>query len=201
MKVYFGDLRLNNNQQKGGDYTMKRIACVFLIILTMLCSTVTSFASKDPNVILVNPASNSIVYSNNLLISVKITQPKIIRVTFYQEMQMVNGTPVAVSVSSLTNSAAALNNANITDVAVTSPAIYTSTNNLSFFTQKHTGLSPGVYKIKIDTLDSSWKELYSTSSLVIVKEKSEKTEDKILDSPQSGTMQFLQNILETIFGD
>jgi hypothetical protein len=178
---------------------MKKLITVLTIVLTLLCSTVFSFAAEDPNVMLVNPASYSNVYSNNLLISVKITQPKTIRVSFYEEMQMVSGTLAAVNITTQTTGSS-LSSSGFYDVAETS-GTFTSTNNLSFYTKQVNNLSPGLYKIQIDTLDSSNKVIYSTSSYVSVKEKTVTSEEKILDSPQSGTMQFLQNLLKTIFGD
>jgi len=168
------------------------------MVLVLFSSTVFSFGAEDPNVVLVNPASNSIVYSNNLLISVKITEPKRIKVTFYEEKQIVNGTPVAVNISSLNG--ASISSGNFYDSFVTSSAVFATSKNLSFYTQKVENLKPGLYKIHIDTLDSSDRVIYSTDSYVAVKEKSDTTEEKILDSEQSGTMQFLQNLLKTIFG-
>lgn len=179
---------------------MRKLLTAFVIVLTLFCSTVSSFAAQDPNVVLVNPASYSIVYSNNLLISVKITQPKNIRVNFYQEMQTVNGTQTAVTIGSQATFASTVSGGSYSDVAVTSAAFYASTNNLSFFTKQYTNLKPGLYKVKIDTMDSSYKEvLYSTISYVAVKEKTESADEANLEAPQSGTMQFLQNILKTIF--
>jgi hypothetical protein len=177
---------------------MKKIVAIITMVLILFSSTVFSFGAEDPNVVLVNPAYGSTINSTSLLISVKITEPKRIKVSFYQEQQMVNGTLAAVNISSL--NASSLSNTTFYDGLVTSSAVYTTTKNLSFYTQKVENLKPGLYKIHIVTLDSSDREIYSTDSLVIVKEKTEAAEEKILDSEQSGTMQFLQNLLKTIFG-
>jgi hypothetical protein len=184
---------------KGGVRAMKKIAAIFTMVLILFSSTIFSFGAEDPNVVLVNPASYSTVYSNNILISVKITEPKRIKVSFYEEKQMVNGTPVAVNLSSL--NAASVSSGSFNDSFVTSSGVFVTTKNLSFYTQKVENLKPGLYKIHIDTLDSSDRVLYSTDSYVIVKEKTNTSEEKILDSEQSGTMQFLQNLLKTIFGE
>lgn len=179
---------------------MRKLLVVLTIVLSMLFSTTVASAASDPNVILINPAFNSTVYSNNLLISVKLSQPRTIKVSVYEEKQVVNGTLSAVNVSTLTTSNGSINNASFTSVPVTA-ATFTSKNNLSFYTKQVNNLKPGLYRIQIDTLDGSESVTYTSNSYVAVKEKAEEAEAKIFDTPQSGTMQFLQNLLKTIFGD
>jgi len=179
---------------------MRKLITTIIVVLALLCGTVVASAASDPNVMLVNPASNSTVYSSNLLISVKLTQPKTIRVMVYEEKQQVNGTLSAVNVNTLTISNGAINNVGFTSVAITMPATFVSTNNLSFYTKQVNNLKPGLYRIQIETLDASNKTVYTNNSYVVVKEKTEE-EAKIFDTPQSGTMQFLQNLLKTIFGN
>lgn len=179
---------------------MKKLFVTLVFILTLLCGTAVASAAPDPNVMLVNPAPNSTVFSNNLLISVKLTQPKTIKVTVYEEKQQVNGTLSAVNVNTLTMSNGAINSASFTPVPITMPATFSSTNNLSFYTKQVNNLKPGLYRIQIETLDSANKATHTNNSYVVVKEKAEE-EAKIFDTPQSGTMQFLQNLLKTIFGN
>lgn len=180
---------------------MKKLIAVLTVILTLLCGTIVSSAAGNPNVVLVNPASNSTVYSNNLLISVKLTQPVTIEVTVFEEKQIVNGTYSAINVNALTTSNGSINSSSFKSIAVTAPATFTSTNNLSFYTKQVNNLKPGLYKIQIDTLDSARKTVYTNNSYVVVKEKTDEEAAKIFDTPQSGTMQFLQNLLKTIFGN
>ncbi len=179
---------------------MRKLIVVLTVVLSLLCSTIVASAATDPNVILVNPKSNSTVYSNNLLISVKLTQPKSIKVSVFEEKQVVNGTLSAVNVNTLTTSNGSINNASFTSVSTGVPALFESKNNLSFYT-KQMSLKPGLYRIRIDTLDPAGKEIFTRNSYVVVKEKTEEAEAKIFETPQSGTMQFLQNLLKTIFGD
>ena len=159
---------------------MKKMIAVLTIVLALLCSTVFSSAAENPNVVLVNPAANSTVYSSNLLISAKLTQPITIRVNVYLEDKASNGT-------------------GFTSALVKAFPAFSSNNNLSFYTQQVNGLKPGLYKIQVDTLDAAGKPAYTNSSQVMIKEKTEE-DTQILDTPQSGTMQFLQNLLKTIFG-
>ncbi len=177
---------------------MRKCIMVLTIVLSMLFSTVGAFAASDPNVVLVNPQANSTVFSNNLLISVKITQPKTIQVSIYEEKQIVNGTLSAVNVNALTSTSGSISSTNFYSTLV-STAKHTSSNNLSFYTKQVNNLKPGLYRIEIKTLDSADKETYKSNSYVAVKEKAE--EEKIFETPQSGTMQFLQNLLKNIFGN
>lgn len=185
--------------QKGGDYTMRKLIVVLTIVLTLLCSTVFASAAEDPNVVLVNPATNSIIYSNSLLISVKITEPKTIRVSVYEEKQIVNGTYSAVNINTLTTSNGSIKNENLTPVVKMDPTEFNSKNNLSFYT-KQIKVTPGLYLIKIETMEGG-KVAYTNNRYVVVKEKTEEAEAKVFETQQSGTMQFLQNLLKTIFGD
>ncbi len=179
---------------------MRKLIIMLTLVLTLLCGTVGTYAATDPNVILVNPVSKSTVTTNNLLISVKLTEPKTIRVKVYEKKQIVNGTYAAVNLNALTATSSSLNTSDFSDVIVAAPPVYESKNNLSFYTKQVNVSGPGLYRIEINTLDASGKVTATNNSYVIVKEKA--TEDtKIFDAPQSGTMQFLQNLLKNIFGD
>jgi hypothetical protein len=181
---------------------MKKMLAVLTVVLTLFCSTFFSDAAADPNVILVNPAPPiSTVYSSNLLISVKLSAPKTIRVSVFEEKQIVNGTLSAVNVNTLVTANGMVNISNLTPVPKTIPSKFTSSNNLSFYTQQVNDLKPGLYLIRVQTLNSSDKEIYTNESYVVVKEKVTDSEGKIFESPQTGTMQFLQNLLKTIFGN
>lgn len=178
---------------------MKKMVAVLVVVLSLLCSTVFSSAASDPAVILVNPANYSTVSSNSLLISVKITAPKKIRVTVFEEQQLVSGTYSAVNVNALTTGN--VDTANLKPVAIMGPEEFTSTNNLSFYTKQINGRSPGLYMIRVESYDSAGRIAYKNESYVAIKEKAADKDAKIFDTPQSGTMQFLQNLLKTIFGD
>ena len=180
---------------------MRKLIIVLTIILSLLCSTFVSSAAGDPSVVLVNPISNSTVHSSNLLISVKLTQPRTIKVSVFEEKQMVNGTLSSINLNTLTTSNGTVNNASFTSVSVAPPATFTSNRNLSFYTKQVNDLKPGLYRIQIDTLDDAKKVINTSNSYVAVKEKTAEAEARIFETPQSGTMQFLQNLLKTIFGD
>lgn len=177
---------------------MRKIIIVLTLVLTLLCGSVGVYAATDPNVFLVNPVSKSTVTTNNLLISVKLTAPKTIKVKVWEEKQVVNGTLAAVNVNTLTATSGSVNT-DLQSVIVTTLPQYSSNNNLSFYTKQVTVSGPGLYRIEISTVEDG-KVTATTNSLVLVKEKATE-ETKIFDTPQSGTMQFLQNLLKNIFGE
>jgi hypothetical protein len=179
----------------------KRLTIIFILVMALFCMPLVSMAAGDPSVTLVNPASNSTVYSSNILLSVKITQPKTIKVSVFEEKQMINGTLSAVNINALATSNATLNNANFISQPVGIPASFTSSNNLSFFTKQINGLKPGLYRIRIDSIDNTGNITHTSDSYVVVKERTEEADTNIFNSRQSGTMQFLQNLLKNIFGN
>ncbi|MDD4564460.1 MAG: hypothetical protein PHE79_03165 [Eubacteriales bacterium] len=179
----------------------KRMTIVFVLVIALLCTPFVSSAAGDPSVTLVNPASNSTVYSNNILLSVKLTQPKSIKVSVFEEKQMINGTLSSVNINALAASNGTVNKASFISQPIGIPANFTSSNNLSFYTKQINGLKPGLYRIRIDTLDNSGNKTHTSDSYVAVKEKTEETDANLFNSRQSGTVQFLQNLLKNIFGN
>lgn len=182
---------------------MKKTILLFVVILTMLFSTVFACAASDPAVTIVNPANQAVLYSDSLLISVKVTQPKSIRISVMEKKQTVNGEDVSIDVNKLatdtTNSAIdAVKNAK--DVEVCDPEKFTCTNNLSFFTKQVNALEPGMYVVKVETLDSSGKVTASSSSMVaLMGKKAADAQDKLIDTPQGGALQFFKDLFKNLF--
>ena len=155
----------------------RRFAAVLLVLVLVLTSCVTVFgAEADPNVIIVNPASDTPVTSGSLLISVKITAKESIVVNAFKGSTAADGT---VTWSSVLNSGK-----------------FTSTSNLSFYTKKLENISVGTYLIRVDTLGADGSTIYQTSRKVTVKAK---------EAPKavftSGSTSFLQSLLISIFGN
>src|SRR5665648_1086902 len=69
---------------------MRKYMIAVLLIVMMLLSTVVSFAASDSTVTIVNPTAGSTIYSTNLLVSVKVAQPKTIRVKVTEEKKKIN---------------------------------------------------------------------------------------------------------------
>lgn len=185
------------NNRKGGDKTLKKCILTFILILTLVFSSITvSFAAADQDVAIVNPVSYSSITSSNLLISVKITAPKTIRVSAYEVRKSVGDGSASLGESDMKAILDGTFSDTIVYSLVGSAENFTSTNNLSFYTKK-LETNPGLYLIKVETIYQN-KPVYSSRSYVTIKSKSS-AESKLFDSSQSGTAAFLQNLIKTIF--
>ena len=211
------------NEKKGGK-SMKHCKIIAIVLVMMLMfSTVFAAAASDPNVTIVSPSVESVVNSDSLLISIKITKPETIKVSVFEEKQLVGDQVKSVDVNNIETLQAATSATSsgvtaageVTSTSVTSSGVstsfiseeimeaetFTSTNTLGFYTKQINNVTPGLYKVKVDTIDAEGKVLYSTQNLVVVKgvaKEAEKTD--LFESNQSGISQFLQNLLKSIFG-
>lgn len=184
---------------------MKKYMISVLVIVMMLLSTVFSFAASDPAVIIVNPTASSTIYSTNLLISVKVTQPKTIRIKVTEEKKKINDNYYATTIDEIQKAEQAREAdkpaATFVSIALEDADTYVSQNYLSFYTKRFEKVTPGTYRIRVETLLNG-QVIYSTESLVMMREKVVETTDaKIFISSQSGATQFLQNLLKSIFGN
>ncbi|MBO5666362.1 MAG: hypothetical protein J6S45_02830 [Firmicutes bacterium] len=203
---------------------MKRCKLIaVMLIVIMMFSTVFASAASDPNVIIVSPAVDTVVNSDSLLISIKITKPETIKVSVFEEKQLfgeelksvdVNNIETLEAATTATASSVTVDGA-VTTTSVTAsgvttkfvseeimvPETFTTTNTLSFYTKQLNDVTPGLYKVKVDTIDAEGKVLYSTENLVVVKGVANETEKTdLFETNQSGISQFLQNLLKSIFG-
>lgn len=177
---------------------MKKCILAFILILTLVFSSITvSFAAVDQDVTIVNPVSYSSITSSNLLISVKITKPKTIRVSAYEVRKSAGDASASLGESDMK----AILDGTFSDTIVYTSALagenFTSKNNLSFYTKKLENINPGLYLIKVETIYQN-KVVYSSRSYVTIKSKSS-ADSKLFDSSQSGTAAFLQNLIKSIF--
>ncbi len=86
-----------------------------------------------------------------------------------------------------------------TDIEYTSPAGFTASGELGFFTKQLTGVKPGLYRVQVDVLDADGKTAESIVNFVAVKEKPAEAKTDIFETQQSGAMTFLSNLLKSIF--
>lgn len=202
---------------------MKRCKLIaVMLIVIMMFSTVFASAASDPNVIIVSPAVDTVVNSDSLLISIKITKPETIKVSVFEEKQLfgeelksvdVNNIETLEAATTATASSVTVDGAVTTSVTasgvttkfvseeIMAPETFTTTNTLSFYTKQLNDVTPGLYKVKVDTIDAEGKVLYSTENLVVVKGVANETEKTdLFETNQSGISQFLQNLLKSIFG-
>ena len=147
---------------------MKRAKLIaIMLIFMMMFSTVFASAASDPNVTIVSPAVESVVNSDSLLISLKITKPETIKVSVFEEKQLVGEELKSVDVNNIETLQAATtataSSVTTDGVAVASgvtakfvskevmvPETFTSTNTLSFYTKQLNNVTPGLYKVKVE---------------------------------------------------
>ena len=217
----------HRNFRKGGTFVLKRLgrAAAFIMILVMICSNVV-FAGAAA---IVSPATNTIIYSDNFLVSVKITEPKTVRVTVYEEKDKSSEDYVSVNVTNITEedlgliasgpsaqvtSTTTVNAATVaaattlsdgtavksyTSFIIGEAASYACTSQLGFYTKQINNVTPGLYRIQVDTLDAAGLATETTNSLVAIKAKPVEEKSNIFETPQTGALQFLQNLLKSIF--
>ncbi|MBR4142571.1 MAG: hypothetical protein IKR10_03545 [Firmicutes bacterium] len=159
---------------------------------------------------IVSPAANSIVYTDSLLVSVKVTELKTIRVSVYAERVVSGDKLVNADVSKFTEAdlKAAAGSGKYTDVLLGEAATYTNTVEIGFYT-KQIAVSPGLYKVKAETLETvmEWPEgatepvekiivTETKSSLVAVKKKPVEEKPQVFQNNSTGAVTFIRKILK-----
>ena len=187
---------------------IRRIASLILVFAMLA----TSFVFADAAAI-VSLAANSIVYTDSLLVSVKVTELKTIRVSVYSEKVVSGDKLVNADVSKFTEAdlKAAAGSGKYTDVLLGEAATYTNTVEIGFYT-KQIAVSPGLYKIKAETLETvmEWPEgatepvekvivTETKSSLVAVKKKPVEEKKQVFQNNSTGAVTFIRKILKGLF--
>ena len=180
---------------------------VSLILVFAMLSTGIVFADAAA---IVSPAANSIVYTDSLLVSVKVTELKTIRVSVYAEKVVSGDKLVNADVSKFTEAdlKAAAGSGKYTDVLLGEAATYTNTVEIGFYT-KQIAVSPGLYKVKAETLETvmEWPEgatepvekiivTETKSSLVAVKKKPVEEKPQVFQNNSTGAVTFIRKILK-----
>jgi hypothetical protein len=168
------------------------------MLFTSTATVVATDLTPNSYVTIVNPVSGSVVYSDNLLVSVKMTAPVEIRVLVTQEFVVVDGEDTSVSLEDhLTTPSGQIRSEEVGTVER-----FTNVNNLSFFTRRVEDVAPGIYRITVQTVNERGYVLHTNSSPVEVRAPEENATNATPTSSQgSGTAQFLRNVLRTIFGN
>jgi hypothetical protein len=157
-----------------------------------------SFAAPDPAVTLVNPSENEPIVTNNFLISVKVTQVgKLLNVSAYELQRKTDDGWALVQTEELEEyDKKAEDEKRLIPIMETES--FESKGAVSFFTYKVEDIAPGVYMIRIDTVDADGAVLFGKEYRILVKERTEE-ESKVFETPKSGTSQFIQNLLNKLF--
>lgn len=175
---------------------MRRSILAIAILALLLFSTVFASAASDPAVTIVSPGES--VYGSSLLVSVKMTAPKTIKVFVYEEKEKVGDTLVSIDTATVTT----LEDKVLQSVSILTPETYTGSGSLQFYNKQITDLKPGIYRIKVDTLDSNGIATASSSVRVALMEApAAGTGTTIFQTQSSGALQWVQNLLKTLFGN
>ncbi len=177
---------------------MRKIMMLFVIVFTLFGTTVFASAASDPAVVIISPVHKSEVNASSLLISVKVTQPKTIRVRIFEEKQKINNELRPILAADWKKADGKITPQTVEFIPAED---FVCTNALSFYTKQLNDVKAGTYRVQVDTINNLGKAVCTSYSLVIVSDKEDKESAKIFETSQSGTLQFLQNLLKSIFGD
>ena len=183
----------------------KLIVVMLLVLVAILAmgapaalATYETQTTPNPNITIVNPVAGSVVYSNNILVSVKMTAPVSINVFVEREFVITEDGNESVSITEHLEK----DSTQIYSTLVSEPNKITNANNLSFHTELVGNVEPGVYRITVETINAQGDVIHVNSNLVEIRSVEENQANMIpTDGPGSGTAQFLQNILRAIFGN
>jgi hypothetical protein len=176
---------------------VKKLVIALLVVMSLLCSTVFASATVDPAVTIVSPTQT--VYGNSLLVSIKMTAPKTIKVYVYEEKQKVGDTLVSIDPSAALSEDIDLTS--IFGVSIITPQTFTGTGSLQFYNKQLSEVTPGLYRIKVETLGIEGTVTASSSTRVVVMPAESTTGSAIFQTQQSGAFQWVQNLLKSIFGN
>ena len=184
---------------------MRKTVIILALVAVLLLGAQSVFASEpNPHVTIVNPVHERTLFSDNLLVSVKLTQPQTIGVTVTQITKIISGQNVAMTLEEYQRSQSSDSRLEVNRTVFANLESFSSENNLSFYTKKIENVPPGVYIITVNTLDAEGMVANIDRSVVSLKAKEENPVEQVSLAPQpsaSGPTLFLKNLLKSIFGD
>jgi hypothetical protein len=86
-------------------------------------------------------------------------------------------------------------------VSIITPQTFTGTGSLQFYNKQLSEVTPGLYRIKVETLGIEGTVTASSSTRVVVMPAESTTGSAIFQTQQSGAFQWVQNLLKSIFGN
>lgn len=156
-----------------------RILIILAVVMCLLCSTATTaFAasglSDDPALTIVSPTKNAVMQTGKVLISVKMTAPRTIKMSFYDVNN--NG-----------------------DKKLVKAETYSSDKNLSYYTKQMSGLESGVYCINVSTL-SGGKAIYASELYIKIEKKTADSVKVDVFNSRNTTNSFWSSLLKKLLG-
>jgi len=178
---------------------LKKWILALVVVFVLLSGSVCSFAAADSAVTIASPAETT--YGDNLLISIKLTAPKTIKVSAYEEQQKSGEKYVSIDPSKTDLSK--LSAKDIQSVSIMTAEEFTGTGTLSVYSKRIEDVHPGVYRIKVETLNAAKEVTATTSTRIVVMEQDDSVASgsEIFQTPQSSVKQWVQNFLKNLFGN
>ena len=156
----------------------RRVLIALTVIICLIFTTLPAFAAtslpRDPNITIVSPTKNAVMKTGTVLVSVKMTAPKSIKMSLYEE----------------TTSSRKL----------IKTERYSSSKSLSYYTRQLTGLDPGVYCINISTLNSAGNAIYASEIYVKVQKKTSNSVKVDVFNSQNSSNSFWASLLKKLLG-
>ena len=156
----------------------RRVLIALTVIICLIFTTLPAFAAtslpRDPNITIVSPTKDAVMKTGTVLVSVKMTAPKSIRMSLYEE----------------TTSSRKL----------IKTERYSSSKSLSYYTRQLTGLDPGIYCINISTLNSAGNAVYASEIYVRVQKKTSDSVKVDVFNSQNSSSSVLASLLKKLFG-
>lgn len=151
---------------------------IFTVVICMFASSVPTFAAShltdDPNVTIISPGNNAVVKAGQVLVSVKLTAPETIKMSFYS---VGDG-----------------------DRKLITSETYSSNKSLSYYTRQLSDLDAGVYCINVSTLNASGTAIYSTEVYINVKKHSASSFQIDVFNSKETTDSFWKYLLKKLLG-
>ena len=177
----------------------KLFATLFILAVISVCTSVAYAVDKDPAVTLISPPEKEAIVADNLLISIKVTQPGRVLKISAGALQVKSGDIfVAVKAGELED----FDNKKDDEkqiVPILETKTFESKGFVSFFTHRIEEITPGIYVITVNTVNSAGEVVYSKKANIQVREKTEEETKIVFDSLKPGPSLFLQNLLSKIF--
>jgi len=177
----------------------KWIMTLFVFIVIGFCTSAVYAVTTDPAITLISPPENEAIVADNLLISVKVTQPGRILKISAGALQVKSGDKfVPVKADGLEDYNSKKDDEKQV-VSILETKTFESKGSVSFFTHKIENITPGIYVIIVNTVDYTGETIYSKEAYILIREQTEDEAKVTFNSQRFGTSQFLQNLLSKIF--
>lgn len=156
----------------------RRVLIALTVIICLIFTTLPAFAAtslpRDPNITIVSPTRDAVMKTGTVLVSVKMTAPKSIKMSLYEEK---------------TSSRKLIKTER-----------YSSSKSLSYYTRQLTGLDPGVYCINISTLNSAGNAIYASEIYVKVQKKTSDSVKVDVFNSQNSSSSLWASLLKKLLG-